>query len=201
MGQWISYVVVTVIAASIVLAATSAKSRVDELAVATIQARSGKKVTLDVAALLERDIRNIGSNFPAYELDPDSAMLDWKTDSTVNHFQYIGQAAPGQPPVVIRYEWRAVDTANVHGVDKPLYRISRFLDGNLYAHTPATFTGVNFAFLNDGGQPAASPDLVRQIAIELKAISTLGSSRVAQETRWNAVYRPQAIAREDNEDV
>lgn len=201
MSDWIGHSIVAAIASLIIYSAFAMKTRVDGVVVATIQTRAAKKTTLDAAAMLERDIRNVGSNFPTFELDPDSVMIYWETDSTVNYFQFVGQAAPGQPPAIIKYEWQAVDSTTIDGEITPLYRISRYINGALYAHTPSTFTHVLFELLNGDGQLALVADDVRQVKIELKGISTLGSSEMIRETRWNGVYRPQALARKDTEDV
>lgn len=201
MNDWIGHSVVAAIAALIILSAMVARNRVDNMVVTTMQMRSGKKLTLDVAAALERDMRNIGSNFPTYDLEPDSAVIDWKTDSTLNYFQFIGQANPGEPPALIRYDWQVVDSTLVGDEWKPLYKISRSVNGVLSRSTASVFTGVSFEFQNDVGLPASQPDELRQVDIRLVAVGTLGSSGDVRETRWNAVYRPQAIAREDNEDV
>ena len=201
MSDWIGHSMMAAIAALIVLSAGTMKMRVDGVVVATLQTRAAKKTTLDTAAMLERDIRNIGSNFPTYDLDPDSVTIYWETDSTVNFFQFVGQAAPGQPPAIIRYQWQAVDSTVIQGETKPLYRIARYLDGALFGQSAATFTWVSFELLADNGQPAIVADEVRQIKIELKGISTLGSPETIRETRWNAVYRPQAISRRDSDPV
>jgi hypothetical protein len=201
MSDWIGHSVVAGIASLVIFSAIAVKSRVDEVVVATIQTRAAKKSTLDTAAMLERDIRNVGSNFPAYELDPDSVMIYWETDSTVNFFQWVGQAEPGQPPAIIRYQWQVVDSSVVNGEMTPLYRVSRFINGTLYAHSPSTFTHVSLQPLNDTGEEAASADEMRQVKIELKGISSLGSPDMIRETRWNAVYRPQALALKDDDEV
>jgi hypothetical protein len=185
----------------IILSATVTKTRVESMVVATIKARAGKKMMLDVAASLERDLRNVGSNYPGYTLDPDSAIIQWETDSTVNFFQFVGQADPGQPPAIIRYEWQVVDSTTVGDVVKPTYLIARYVNGTLSRVTASVFTGVSFKIQNDLGEPATAPEDVRQIAIELIGVSGIGSSDAFTETRWNAVYRPQAIAREDADDL
>ena len=201
MSEWIGHSMVAAVAAMIILSATVTKTRVESMVVATIKARAGKKMMLDVAASLERDLRNVGSNYPGYTLDPDSAIIQWETDSTVNFFQFAGQADPGQPPAIIRYEWQVVDSTTVGDVVKPTYLIARYVNGTLSRVTASVFTGVSFKIQNDLGEPATAPEDVRQIAIELIGVSGIGSSDAFTETRWNAVYRPQAIAREDADDL
>lgn len=201
MSEWIGHSIVAAVAAMIMLSATVTKTRVDSMVLTTIKARAGKKMMLDVAAGLERDLRNVGSNYPGYILDPDSAIIQWETDSTVNFFQFVGQADPGQPPAIIRYEWQVVDSTTVGGEVKPTYQIARYVNGTLSRATASVFTGVSFKIQNDVGGLAATPDEVRQIAIELIGVSGIGSSDALTETRWNAVYRPQAIAREDADDL
>ncbi|MGA7306769.1 MAG: hypothetical protein WBW88_17990 [Rhodothermales bacterium] len=201
MSEWIGHSMVAAVAAMIILSATVTKTRVESMVVATIKARAGKKMMLDVAAGLERDLRNMGSNFPAYELEPDSTSIQWETDSTINFFQFVGQVEPGQPPAIIRYEWQVVDSTTVGDELKPTYQIARYLNGTLSRVTASVFTGVSFKIENDMGGPAATPDEVRQIAIELIGISGVGSSTALMETRWNAVYRPEALAREDANDL
>jgi hypothetical protein len=199
MSNMIAHALMVVVAGIVVLAAAVTRNRVDDLAIATTRVRAEKKLTLDVAAALERDMRNIGSNFPTYDLEPDSAVVSWKTDSSLNFFQFMGQIRPGESPAVIRYEWSIADSVTVGDEVKPAYRISRYVDGVLSRVSAAVFTGVSFDVQNDLGQPATTADEVRQVSIELLAVSGIGSSSALHETRWNAVYRPQAIARNDGE--
>lgn len=201
MNHTIAYSAVAAIAMLVVLSIMALKSRTDSVSVAVLQTRTSKNIMLNLAATLERDLRNVGSNFPAYDLEPDSAVVSWKVDSTANYFSFIGQAKPGQPPAVIRFEWRAADSAIVQGELKSLYEVSRFVDGELRFQTAPLFTSVSFSFLTDDGQPAADAGELRQIGIELKAIGSLGVSEAVPETRWDAVYRPIALARNDNEDI
>ena len=170
----------------------------EEAAVSGAQYRAGKKALLTVAAVLEQDLRNLGSNFPNYySFEPDSAVLSWDTASAVRHLEFVAQTQPGLMPDTVRYEWKVVDSIEIDGSVKPILELTRMVNGVRAGWSTAHLSRVKVVLKRVDGLPISALAETRQVEIELEGFSSLGIDRTVKLTRWNGSYRPIAVTRDD----
>lgn len=202
MGQLIAQMMLATVLFIVGLFFFTHRNDAEKAAIAGVQYRASKKAMLDLAAVLEQDLRNLGSNYPNYySLAPENAITGWDTSSTTRYFEFIAQTRPGAVPDTVRYQWRAVDSVDVDGDVKPVLTLNRFVDGRPAGTSGALLTRVKIALGRADGSPPFALEDTRLIAVELEGFSTIGRDRMIKLTRWNGVYRPIAVTRDDFDDI
>ncbi|MCS7081674.1 MAG: hypothetical protein N2561_09780 [Bacteroidetes bacterium] len=134
--------------------------------------------------MLEADLANIGSGVPAGEaklLSGDSLHLEFRRRIEANG-----------PIRTVRY----VRLFSRYGPDgRPLYEVRRYLDGAPAGSGPSALRAFRFELLNDAGQPTTIASEVRQIRVYLAAAYPFDQQKgYLPHTRWQATYRPRALA-------
>lgn len=197
MGNWFGQLIAIFVAGMVIFIIASVNIRVQQSAISAVQFRAGKTETVDLMSLIDRDFRNIGSNYPNYELPIDSAIVGLDTTSNPRYFEFRGQKEEGLPPQTIRYEWSPIGTVIVQDTVRTAYQVQRYVDGNLSAGSSGTVTRFDVGLLTSDGLPIASPAEVRQIRVGLSVVSGLGKSSTIEQTDWNTIIRPIALAKND----
>jgi hypothetical protein len=192
MGNWIAQMIALVVAGTVILIIASVNLRVQRGSIATAQYQASKTNQIDLVGLIDRDFRNIGSSYPNYDLDPESAIISFDSSGV---FAFWGQTERGFPPDSIRYSWSQYGQVLVDGAYVPAYSISRTVNGSAAGGSAGAVTSFNIRLLDDDGNPAGALTDTRQIEVNLSIISSLGSSDIVETNDWQTVIRPTGIAR------
>jgi hypothetical protein len=159
------------------------------------QFRIVKKDAMGLAAMIERDFKNIASNYPNFSINPDTAIVALDKYSSTRVFEFWAQTVRGQAPVPVRYEWEQVDDVQLKRGTVPVFQIRRIVNGDLQGMSVGYVTEFNILLLKDDGSVATVFGDTRQIAVEVKTVSGIGTSQMVEETRWNTVYHPLGMSR------
>ena len=136
----IDRIVAVIVSAIIVLMGFSVQQRAQQTSVGSAMLYTGKKQTLELADLLERDLANVG-----YEVPPgQDAITDYSVlDENLLRLQFFGSDATGTQ-IEIRYDLVSADTASIGAEQVPLYELQRSeKTGGVWAYaggSPATLT-------------------------------------------------------------
>ena len=136
----IDRIVAVIVSAIIVLMGFSVQQRAQQTSVGSAMLYTGKKQTLELADLLERDLANVG-----YETVPgQDAITDYVvTDENLLRLQFFGSDATGNQ-IEIRYDLVFADTVGIGAEQVPLYELQRSeKTGGVWAYaggSPATLT-------------------------------------------------------------
>lgn len=191
-------IVATVVGFIVLTIVASTNMRGQEAAIEAQQYMTAKKSAVAFSTMMAQDFRNIGANYPAYALPPDSAISSFDTVSSPRAFEFAGQAVRGATPSLIRYEWDVAGTILVGDSLVPYYQIKRFVDGQLAGSSTGAVTSFRVRLRDaDGGDILTVAD-TRQIEVSLRIVSAVGSGRLVQWVRWNEVIHPQALSRYDS---
>lgn len=194
MQEWIGYALAIVLAGIVLLILASLLVESDDVSVGATQFAAGKQVSLNTAAMIQADFRNIGANYPDYSFAPDSAILSIDTTSSIKHFEFMAQVNPTEPPVPVRYEWFQNGTVEVDGTTVPAYRLIRYVDGRNSGSSAGAITRFSLTLQTSSGLPVSDLGETRQIAVVFRSVSSLGSG-LTSENRWNGVIRPFGLTR------
>lgn len=197
MGNWFGHIIAIFVAGVVLFIIASVNIRVQQSAISSVQYRAGKTETMDLMSLMDRDFRNIGSNYPNFDLPIDSAITGLDTTASPKFFEFRGQKEPGLAPQTIRYEWSEIGTVVVRDTVRTAYQVKRYVDGALSASSGGKVTRFDIGLLTSDGMPIASPADARQIAVKLSLVSGLGKSSAIEQTDWNTIIRPIALAKDD----
>jgi hypothetical protein len=198
MNQLVGIVVSVVVAGVIILIIGRMTLQGQERSVNATQQRAIRTSESNLVGMVEFDLQNIGSNHPAYELPPDSAITEFDTLGTDRAFSYIGQTQRGMPPDIVRYTWTVSGTKTIKRGTVDLYDVKRWINGQLTGTSSGAVTRFSIGMLDSGGAPATRAD-ARQIQIGVSMVSGLGESSMLGETHWDSIVRPTALARLDYE--
>ncbi len=186
----VGFIVLTIIA--------STNMRGQQAAIEAQQFMTAKKSAIDFSTMMAQDFRNIGANYPAYPLSPDSAISLFDTVSSPRVFAFMGQASRGLLPSLIRYEWDVAGTISVRDGKVQYYQVKRFVDGQLSGSSTGAVTSFRVRLRGaDGGDILTVAD-TRQIEVSLRIVSPFGSGRLIEWVRLNEVVHPQALSRYDS---
>ena len=136
----IDRIVAVIVSAIIVLMGFSVQQRAQQTSVGSAMLYTGKKQTLELADLLERDLANVG-----YEVPPgQDAITDYSVlDENLLRLQFFGSDATGNQ-IEIRYDLVFADTVGIGAEQVPLYELQRSeKTGGVWAYaggSPATLT-------------------------------------------------------------
>ena len=118
----IDRIVAVIISSVIVLMGFSVQQRAQQTSVGNTLLYVGKKQTLELADMLERDLANIG-----FEVAPDQDAITEFTpgEENLERLQFFGSDATGNQ-IEIRYDLVVVDTMEMGQEEVPLYELQRF---------------------------------------------------------------------------
>ena len=118
----IDRIVAVIISSIIVLMGFSVQQRATQTSVGNTLLYIGKKQTLELADMLERDLANVG-----FEIAPDQdAITDFTAgEDNLERLQFFGSDATGTQ-IEIRYDLVAVDTVDMDDEAVPLFELQRF---------------------------------------------------------------------------
>lgn len=185
-----------VVAGVVILIIASVSIRVQRTSIAATQYSASKVSQTDLVGLMDRDFRNIGATYPNYVLNPDNAILAFSSDTSGGVFAFWGQTERGMPPDSIRYEWTQTGTVRIDTTYVPAYAVSRYVNGNLRGSSAGAVTWLDIQLLNADGNPAGVLPDTRQIEVNVRIVSSLGSNDLVETNNWETVIRPAALARE-----
>jgi hypothetical protein len=201
MQEWIGYLLATVVAGVVLLIVQSASFRGQEAAVAGIQYRAAKENAIDMASMMSRDFRNIGANYPDYPLDPQMSIVQYDTVAWPHVFRFVAQIEKGQPPDTVEYRWSPADSVDLGGTTVAGFSLERWVGGGGSAYLSGansnSITHLTISLEKSDGGAIVDPWDTRQIAVDMRSVSTLGASSLVNETRWNEVIHPMHLARLD----
>ena len=136
----IDRIVAVIVSAVLVLMGFTVQQRAQQTSVGSAMLYAGKKQTLELADLLERDLANVG-----FDIAPgQEAITDYSvTDDNLERLQFFGSNATGNQ-IEIRYDLVSADSAQVGEETVALYALERYekQDGvwQLAGGSPATLT-------------------------------------------------------------
>ena len=194
MQNWIGQLVALAVAAVVILIIAAVNLRVQTGAIATVQYQAGKTNQIDLIGLIDRDFRNIGSRYPNYVLDPATAIVSF-TDATPGSITFWGQTVANAPPDSITYAWTKTGTVLIDSAYVDAYTITRTVNGEPRGESAGSVTEFDIDLLDSDGNAAGVLSDTRQIRIDLKLTSSLGSSDFVETNDWQTVIRPTALAR------
>jgi hypothetical protein len=198
MQSLIGYVAAAVVAAVAIYGVATLRMRTQEVQVSAVQYSTAKKSSFLMAAILERDLKNMGSNFPTYFLDPGDSVLRFDTLGTPRVFEFMGQTAPLQAPVPIRYEWEETGYVTLgDGSSRPAFEIRRIVDGTLSTYSTGSVTRLWFDLLREDGTGILNLGDTRQVVVDLRLVSALGGGGSTEEVHLETVVHPEAMTRND----
>ena len=186
----VGFIVLTIVA--------STNMRGQTAAIEAQQFTSAKKSAVDFSTMMAQDFRNVGANYPAYLLPPDSAIVSFDTLSSPRVFAFMGQAARGLPPSLVRYEWDVAGTILVRDSLVQYQQIKRFVDGQLAGSSTGAVTRFSLRLRDADGSDILTVADARQIDVSLRIVSGLGGGRLVEWVRLNEVVHPQALSRLDS---
>ena len=190
----IDRIVAVIISSIIVLMGFSVQQRATQTSVGSAMLYVGKKQTLELADMLERDLANVG-----FEIDPDQdAITDFIVGpDNLERLQFFGSDATGNQ-IEIRYDLAVVDTVEVGQEQVPLYELQRFeKNGALWqaaGGSPSTLTRFHVDLLSENNLSVGKED-ARRIRVWLENAvmpeATLGQLMEALRLlRWSATISP-----------
>lgn len=192
MQSWIAQLLTVLVAFVVFVIIATTNLRVQQVSIATTQYQASSTNQTDFVGVMDRDFRNIGSRYPDYDLDPDSAIIAF--DST-GVFAFWAQTERGAAPNSIRYEWGEVGTVRVDTGFVPAYSVSRTVDGQAAGGTAGAVTQFDLRLLDDEGHLTGILANVRQIDVDVNLVSSLGSNSLVETNGWQTIIRPSALSR------
>jgi hypothetical protein len=195
----IGYVAAAMVAAVAVFSVFSLRMRTQDVHVAAVQYSTAKKSSLLMAAILEQDLKNMGSNFPAYDLDPEDSVVRFDTLGTPRVFEFMAQTDPTGAPALIRYEWEETGTTVTvrDTVNRPVFEVRRFVNGTLSTYSTGSVTRLDFALQREDGSGILNLEDTRQIVVDLSVVSSLGTGGTTDEVQFGTVVHPESMTRND----
>jgi len=193
MQNWIAQLVAVFVAGIVIFIVAAVNLRVQRGSIAAAQYQASKTSEVDLVGMLDRDFRNIGSDYPNYGLDPATAII--KFDSTGGVFAFWGQTQRGMPPDSIRYHWVQSGTVLVDSAYVPAYSVERTINGSPAGGSAGSVTDFHIRLLDNEGNPTGVLSDTRQIEVSVSIVSSLGANEYVGTNDWQTVIRPTALAR------
>lgn len=210
MQEMIVYTVAIVVAVMIMFMLFSLRLDGDRTSIEVTRYYAAKDRSLDLATLLERDLRNIAGNMPssncgftgAFNFDPDTAFVAFDTTKTKRVFSFYAQTDSCQTvPRVVTYEWEPNNTVKLKSGTVDVFDVVRRIEGTTDVTSyPDLVTDLTFEFLKSDGTGVfnlLSNNDARQINVQMRMISPLGAGDTVEEVAWEAVVRPYSLTRND----
>ena len=197
MSESIGYTLSAIVAGVVLLIIQSTSFRGQEAAISTLQYNVVKQSTVDLIGMMERDFRNIGSNYPYPNLLSELSVLGYDTVSSTSSFEIAAQTRRGQPPDVVRYEWKAGNPVTSGGYTHPTFTLERFVNGNLAGSNTSSITSLSIELSTETGAPVMAAAETRQIHVEMMMISALGMDGEIKQSRWSETFHPMHLAKKD----
>jgi len=164
-----------------------------DAAISATQFQAAKESSLDVAAMIQRDFANIGSNHPNFDLPIDSVFVKIDTTGDDQTFSFRGQTTRGATPSLITYNWTQVGTESIGGETVPIYQLTRYIDGTNSGGNAGGIVSLKLRFEYDNGTAVANVLSTRRIRVDMELVSTLGVDSNMETSRWSAIIRPTAL--------
>jgi len=197
MGETLGYSLSAVVLGVIALIVSTLTLRGEEATVATVQYSSVKQSTMDLVGVMDRDFRNMGSNFPYPDILSEGAVINYDTTSTPNRFDFTGQTQPDALPDTISYRWQAGSPATSDGITYPTVTLKRYVNDVLTGQNSGVITSLKIELYDGEGAPVMDGADTRQIQVEMKMISSLGANGDIKESRWSETFHPMHMAKQD----
>jgi len=155
---------------------------------------------LDLAHVLERDLRNTGSGAT------QPAIVSWSggtptEGAPVTVLEFFTRVDTSATATVgrVRYELAVAGAAEVDGTEVPLYELRRLGEaGGEYVRLSAsspTLTEFSLTMLDAGGAPTPDPAQARTFAVSVVNLSPFGADKLTKDSRWSTVIRPLNLPR------
>jgi hypothetical protein len=198
MQEQLGSIVAAAVGFTVLAIVASTNMRGQEAAIEAQQFMTAKKSAVAFSTMMARDFRNVGANYPAYPLSPDSVIGSLDTLSHPRVFEFIGQANRGLTPGLIRYEWDVAGTIAVKDSLIDYYQVKRFVNGQLAGMSTGAVTSMSIRLRDANGDDVLLAADTRQIEVSLRIVSSLGSGRIMDWVRWKEVIHPEALSRYDS---
>lgn len=206
MHTLINYIVGVLVAGMILFTVMNLQLRGGQASIDAEQYRAGKMRLLDLIAVMEQDLHNIGSQRRDIEQTeteltnainyPDTNVVGGKT---VYSFEFMAQPTPAEPARQIRYEWWQDGTAELDRGSVMVFTIERKVDGAVTARVPRMITFFDLVLLDaEDNEAVPNAYFTRQILAHLIAISPLGSGEYIEEMHWKKLIAPHNLTRLDS---
>ena len=190
----IDRIIATIISSIIVLMGFSVQQRAQQTSVGSAMLYVGKKQTLELADMLERDLANVG-----FDIAPDqNAITDFIVGpDNLQRLQFFGSDATGNQ-IEIRYDLAVVDTVEAGQEQVPLYALQRFeKNGAVWqaaGGSPSTLTRFYVDLLSENNLSVGKED-ARRIRVWFEnAVMPEATMGQLMETfrllRWSATISP-----------
>jgi len=163
-------VIAMLVTSIVVLMGFTVQQRAQQSSLNSTMLYVGKKQTLELADMLERDLTNVGFGTTPSETAITTYTLH--ADGVLDRFEYLGSDA-GSNQIEIRYDVVVVDTADVDGVAKPLYELQRYekTTGAWVRNGGSTASLTNFTIdLLDDNNNVVVKELARRIRLRLENV-------------------------------
>lgn len=190
-----------IIAAVVTLMLVTFQSSVQETTVGRTLLYSGKKATLELADILERDLANAGHQAPPGQtgiiVHTPATLSGVDVTQTIEFWTDIA-GAQGR----VRYQLAGVDSVELEGTMVPLFQLSRsenfgagWIPGG---GSGPVLTGFRIDLRTDNNQPAADLSAVRALRVRVATAIAPGVHRSGflsgmRILRWGAVLRPPRL--------
>lgn len=197
MSESIGYVLSIMIAGIVVFIIFASSIRGNEAAVETLQYSTAKQSLLDVVSMMDRDFRNIGSNFPYPNSLPEFAILQYDTVTVPHRFDFVAQTRRGMPPDTVSYRWKPGSPVKIGGTIVPTVELKRYVDGLLSGSSSGAVTSLSIQLYTDIGTPVMAAAETRRVEVALQGISSVGSNGEIDQLRWAETFYPMHMARQD----
>ena len=197
MSESIGYTLSAVVAGVVLLIIQSTAFRGQEAAISTLQYSAVKQSTVDLVAMMERDFRNIGSNYPYPNLLSELSVLNYDTVATTRSFEFMAQTRRGQPPDKVRYDWKAGNPMITGGHTYPTFTVERYVNDVLSGSNTGAITSLSIELSTETGAPVMAAAETRQIRVEMTMISSLGMDGEINQARWSETFHPMHLAKQD----
>lgn len=197
----IDHAIAFLVAGIVILALGVMAIRGQDGSIDAVRYRAAKNDQLSLVAIIDQDFRNIGSNLSPggvmYTLAPSDAITLW--DPAAGILEFRAQVDPAQAPATVRYEWEeTAETVTLDdGTVRPLLEVRRLVDGNISARSTGRVTEFFVELRQSPTLPIFNLEDTREITVRIRSISPLGLGEAIEETRFEAVYRPVNMTRED----
>ena len=197
MSESIGYTLSALVAGVVLLMIQSTAFRGQEAAISTLQYSAVKQSTVDLVGMMERDFRNIGSNYPYPSLLSELSVLNYDTVSATHQFEFSAQTRRGLPPDVVRYEWKPGTPVTTGGHTYPTFTVERYVNGMLSGSNTGAITSLSIELSTESGAPVMAAAETRQIRVEMMMISSLGMDGEIKQARWSETFHPMHLAKQD----
>ncbi len=158
-----------------------------QTSIEAVQQRAVKKGMSDFIEVIQLDLQNIGAGM----VNRDEAI----DTLTVNEFRFYTRTDIGLPDSqLVRYAWAPIDTMRRYDggnyTEAQVLQVERFVDGQLRARSPASFTAFEIDLQDNNGAVPANYGEVKAIGVRIASLSPLGPTRTVESSEWETTFRP-----------